>query len=75
MGESLLLTEWGPLVGLTLFIAVAFMRGWIVPGREMRYWREMAFEEQRQKRELLEGGRVTQSVLRALPNAMEQDSP
>lgn len=64
------LTACGALV--TGFIRMIYQGKW-VPGREMEYWREAFFEEQRQKRALMEAGRVTQEVLRSLPQVLEGD--
>lgn len=68
---------WVPQIGATGLLAVVVLMvltGRLVPGKEMRYWREMAFEEQRQKRALMETGRITQDVLKAIPEAIRGDS-
>lgn len=70
-----LLAEYGLFGGLSVFIVLSVMRGWLVPGKELKYWREMAFEEQSQKRALMRAGWVTQEVLRALPRVLEQEDP
>ena len=62
------LTAVGGLV--TGFVRMIYQGKW-VPGREMEYWRDAFFEEQRQKRALMEAGKVTQSVLQALPQVLE----
>ena len=53
--------------GLLSLVVLMILSGRLVPGKERDYWRDAFFEEQRQKRELMETGRVTRDVLRALP--------
>jgi len=62
----------GALLGLTV---VLILSGKLVPGRERDYWRNAFFEEQAQKRELMETGRVTRDVLRALPDGETAEEP
>lgn len=68
----------GPVVAIlsAIILALVSLVGWgvrliftgkLVPGADRDYWREMAFEEQRQKRELLVTGKVVQGVMQALP--------
>jgi hypothetical protein len=56
---------------LVILVVLMILTGRLVPGKERDYWREMALEEQRQKRELIDAGKVTQQVLRAIPPALE----
>lgn len=52
------------LLGLVVLLVLT---GRLVAARERDYWRRAFFEEQDQKRQLLESNRVTRDVLRALP--------
>jgi hypothetical protein len=56
-------------VGLLVGVVRALIKGDLVTGRERDYWRDFAFEEQRQKRELLVTGQGQLEFLRALPDA------
>lgn len=67
-----LVPELGASALVTVFVLLV-LTGRLVPGREMRYWREAFFEEQRQKRQLLDAGRVTQDVLQALPQPEDDE--
>lgn len=66
---------WGDLGagGLVVLVVLMILTGRLVPGKERDYWREAFLEEQRQKRELMETGKVTRDVLKALPEAAEQE--
>lgn len=78
-GLASTLVQWIPDIGASGLLALVIFlifTGKLVPGKEVRYWREAFFEEQRQKRQLLdEVGGTTQEVLRAIPEAIrEKDS-
>lgn len=74
-----LLSDWGGLGagGLVTVIVILVLTGRLVPAREMRYWRDAFFEEQRQKQALISATQVTQDVLKALPESMphRQEGP
>lgn len=53
---------------LVAIVVILILTGRLIPGRERDYWRQAFFEEQSQKRELMETGRVTRDVLRSLPD-------
>lgn len=55
------------LVGLLGWVVRLILTGQLVPGGERDYWREFAFEEQRQKGELMVTAQVARGVMRALP--------
>lgn len=60
------------LVGLLGWVVRLILTGRLVPGTDRDYWREMAFEEQRQKRELMvPTAQVVQGFASALPDAAE----
>lgn len=51
---------------LVTLVVIMILTGRLVWWREVRYWREAFFEEQRQKRELMITGEVARNVLRSL---------
>jgi hypothetical protein len=57
------------LVGLLAWVVRLIIVGRLVPGGERDYWREFAFEEQRQKATLMTTARVVEGVVSALPDA------
>lgn len=68
--------EWiTPVSGWSVvaFVVLSIVRGWLVPGKELRYWRDAFFEEQRQKRELMSTVQATRGVLRATEDAVRGD--
>ena len=64
----------GPWVLVSVFFLLVFT-GQLVPGREMRYWRQAFFELQKQMRDLSATGKATRDVLRALPEAPPEEGP
>jgi len=52
---------------VTLFVLLVFF-GALVPGREVRYWRQAFFAEQEMRRDLEATGRVVRTVVQALPD-------
>lgn len=54
--------------GLLGLVVVLILTGQLVPARELRYWRKAFFEEQAMRRDLVDTGRATRDVLRALPD-------
>jgi hypothetical protein len=59
--------------GLVALAVYMIFTGRLVSGKERDYWRDAFFEEQRQKRELMETGRVARDVLRALPETDQEE--
>jgi hypothetical protein len=55
--------------GLIGWFVRLVLTGRLVPGNERDYWREFAFEEQRQKAQLMVTARVVEGVVTALPDA------
>lgn len=53
-------------------VVVSIISGYLVPAREMRYWRAAFFAEQEMRRSLMDTGRATRDVLRALPEAPKE---
>lgn len=68
--------EWLPDIGaggIVVFVVFLVLTGRLVPGRERDAWREAFFEEQRQKRDLIDGlGGAAKDFLRAIPDAIEE---
>lgn len=57
---------------VTLFVLLIFF-GWLVPAKEMRYWRQAFFTEQEMRRDLESTGKVVRTVVSALPEAPPED--
>ncbi len=73
MDPQILVLGWvASIGGLVIYAVRLVFTGRLVPGQERDYWREAFFEEQRQKRQLLDAGKVTQDVLRVLPEVVRE---
>jgi ABC-type Fe3+ transport system permease subunit len=60
------LKDIGPWGLVTLFVLLVLF-GWLVPAKEMRYWRKAFFVEQELRRDLQATGQITRSVFNSLP--------
>lgn len=62
----------GPWGLVTLCVLLIFS-GALVPGREVKYWRQAFFTEQKMRQDLEATGRVVRTVINALPEAPPED--
>ena len=56
---------------VTLFVLLIFF-GQLVPGREVRYWRQAFFAEQEMRRDMETTGKVVRSAMSALPDPTQE---
>lgn len=64
---------WGSLAsigpwGLVTVAVLCIFFGVLVPGREVRYWRQAFFTEQKMRQDLEATGRVVRTVIESLPD-------